>query len=370
MTWREAFLEGSRIDWPRVLLLAVTVTAILAIGVAAATSPTAFGPYNPSWDGTSEFRTLADDDPAVESTILRDTATYDDLEANETVVFVNAPAQSYDDADAARVRAFLDAGGTVVVLENFEAPGNDLLEAVGAQARFDGQVLRDERHYHEGPTMPIATGVADHPSTNATDQLTLNYATAVEPGNATPIVSTSGYAYLGNPDDEIGDDAELRPHPVVTVESVGNGEVVAVGDPSIQINAMIDEPDNAAFLQGLYTGKTTVAFDVSHGDGVPPLVSAVLSLRGSAALQALMGLAAIAATALLVDPRGKPLRTRLRRRLEARRKGKTPTETGPALSRTQQAEIVRRRHPDWDDERVERVIGAFNRRDQRGEDDT
>jgi len=164
---------------------------------------------------------------------------------------------------------FVAEGGTLVVLENFGTDGNALLSDVGAEARANGQLLRDERHHFRGPTMPVATGVENHTLTAGVTQLTLNYGTAIEPGNATVLVATSDFAYLGPEEDELDNQDELRSYPVATVENVSEGQVVVVGDPSITINAMYDEPDNAPFVRGLYADADHVVFDRSHGADVP-----------------------------------------------------------------------------------------------------
>lgn len=292
--------DGEGIDWPRVLLVALSITVLSALIVAAATSTAAFGPYNPSWDGTSELREQVESEPGVESELVQDTTRYDVSDPNETVAFVVAPTEQYSDEDLERVQRFVATGGTLVVLENFGPNGNQLLADVGAEARTDGVLLRDEQEYHRGPTMPVATGVENHTHTEDVNQLTLNYASALEPDEATVLVRTSDYAYRDtNRDGQLSDDEELAAYPVATVEEVSDGQVVVVGDPSIVVNAMIDEPDNAAFLRGLYTDADHVMIDLSHAEELPPLASAAIVLRETPLLQVLVGVSGIGAVALL-----------------------------------------------------------------------
>lgn len=298
-------LADVELDWPRLVLAGLVVALVLSAGVAAATSQAAFGLYNPDWDGTSDVRAALDDDPGVEATVVREADAYAAFEPESTVAIVVAPDEPYADRDAERVRAFVEAGGTLVVLENFEAPGEALLAAVGAEARPDGRLLLDEHRHSRGPAMPVATGVEPHPLTDGVDQLTLNYATAIEPGNATPVVTSSEYGYLGaDAADEPGDDDELAAYPVVTVEAVGAGTVVAGGDPSIVINTMYAEPDNARFVENLVADADHVAVDLSHAEALPPLRAALLTLRASALLQALVGLALVAGAIAAARPVG------------------------------------------------------------------
>ncbi|WP_339104254.1 DUF4350 domain-containing protein [Haloterrigena salinisoli] len=368
MTFREWLRDGGGLDWPRVLLVALSATVLIALLVAAATSSAAFGPYNPSWDGTSELREQVASEPGVESELVRDTARYDDYEPNETVAFVVAPDETYGDEDVERIRRFVDNGGTLVVLENFGTSGNRLLADVGVETRTDGAVLRDEQEYYRGPTMPIATGVENHTYTEGIDQLTLNYASALETDEeeATVLVRTSEYAYRDVDDDgELDDNETLDTYPVAAAENVSDGRVVVVGDPSIAINAMIDEPDNAAFLRGVSADADHVLIDLSHSEDLPPLTSAVLTVRELPLLQVLLGATGIVGIAALSRRPLRPSLERVRRRLSRRDGPADASIVGPSMDDADErrAAALRERHPDWDEDRVQRVIAALNRDD-------
>jgi hypothetical protein len=375
MTRLSWFTHRDGIDWPRVLLAALSCTVIVAVGVVGATSATAFGPYNPSWDGASDLREQVTTETAVEGEFVSETSRYQEVDPEGTVAFVIAPDNTYDPTESEHVRQFVENGGMLVVLENFGDSGNALLGDIGADARVDGDLLRDERNNFQAPTMPIATGVENHTLTSGVDQLTLNYATAVQPGNATVLVRTSEFAYLvENEDEELDDDDELAAYPVATVEDLGSGTVVVVGDPSITINAMLDQPDNTAFLRGLYTRGDRALFDISHNEGLPPLTTAVLTVRESALLQIVLGGLGIVGLALLS---GRPVRHRIRQ-LFARHSvlrrfhvGLTDhREQPPIMSDDDRATYLRQQYPDWDEQRINRVIAALNRTDSKGRDDT
>jgi hypothetical protein len=368
------FRDGNGLNWPRVLLVALACTLAVSLGVVSATSTTAFGPYNPAWDGASDLREQVDGDAGIGSEFVTDTDRYLSVDPEQTIAFVIAPDDTYGSAESAQVRQFVANGGTLVVLENFGTSGEALLADIGAEARLDGDLLRDERNNFEAPLLPIATGVTNHTLTEGVDQVTLNYATAVQPGNATVLVRTSDFAYLvEDEEEELDDDDELGAYPVATVEAVGEGRVVTVGDPSITINAMLDQPDNAAFLRGLYERSELVLFDISNTEGLPPLTDALLTLRSSSLLQAGLGLAGIAGFALLSGFRLWP---RIRRSLSGMRSGRLSLWTGPRadlappMSDEQRAAYLRRQHPDWDEDRIERVITALNRPELKGDDDT
>ena len=278
------------------------------------------------------------------------------MNASGSVAVVLSPDTAYTANESARVRRFVERGGTLVVAEDFGANGNALLAAVGADARVDGRIVRDEREYYREPAMPVASNVTNRSAVGA-DRLTLNYGTVVRPGDAEVLVRTSEFAYLDANRNERLDDAEsLASRPVVTRERVGNGTVVVVSDPSVLINAMLDRPGNRAFARALFDGHDRVLLDYSHAPSLPPLALAVLVLRESALAQVLVGglvLAGIGAWVRWPDARGEGVLGTVRDRLDRRPGGESPT-----LSRAEVRDYLERRHPDWDDDRLERVVQA------------
>ena len=278
---------------PEYLLFALTVTIVGAMIVGAATSGVAFGMYTFTWEGTSELRTIASDTDT-ERIVATDPERYDRVEANGTVALVLSPSDPYDEADAQRMREFVDAGGTLVVADAFGPHGNELLESLGATARIDGDPLRDEQNYYRSPSLPIATTASEHPFVEGTDRLTLNHGSAIEPGEAEVLVTTSNFAYLDrNRNEELDEDETMAEYPVMTVESVGDGSIVIVSDPSVFINAMLERPGNRAFVEGLFAEHDRVLFDTSHTTDLPPLTGLLLAVRESMLSQAALSIAVV-----------------------------------------------------------------------------
>lgn len=348
------------VDYPRALLAALTVTVVVAVAVAAGTSGAAFGLYNPGWDGTSDLRGIAEDAGA-EVTVARNVSAYADVAPNGTVAVVLAPGSAYGPGEAAAVRSFLEAGGTLLVADDVAGPANDLLSDVGASARLDGRRLRDDQHHYRGPALPVAGDVADHAYTRDVDALTLNHGTAVVPRGARPVANTSELAYLdADGDGAIGDGEPIGPFPVATVEPVGDGRVVVVGDPSALINAMLDRPGNRAFAAALFSAHERALLDVSHAGALPPAAYALLVLRESVVLQLLVGAAAVCLVGLwAMWPRVGPGRPAALEQAARRFPGWLPaggSREPPGLPPAALAAELRRRHPEWDRERVERVV--------------
>jgi hypothetical protein len=312
----EPRLDLRRAIQPRAILFGLTVLVALAVIVAASTTTAAFGVYNGGWDGAAQLQTVASEAGA-DARVVVETDAYptNATAAQGTVALVIAPGERYDDAEAERVRAFVRAGGTLVVAEDYAPYGNALLREVGADVRFDGDPVRDERELYRSPAMPMATNTTDGPLTRGVDRLALNHGTVLRTAgtDARALVRTSEFAYVDRDrDEEIDDNETLAHRPVVAAEPVGDGRVIAVSDPSLFVNAMLEAGDNRPFTRNLLASGTTtqsapttadrpsanrVLLDYSHAGAQPPLAVAGLRLRTSTGLQALTGVVGVAAVA-------------------------------------------------------------------------
>jgi hypothetical protein len=362
------------IGYPRLLLYVLVVAVTVGVVVAASTSGAAFGAYNARWDGASELRETATA-AGSEPTIVTNASHYDRVPAEGSVALVLSPDRPYDAADRERLGRFVENGGTLVVAEDVGRHGNPLLEAAGATARFDAALLRDERHNHRTSALPVARNVSEHALTTGVDRLTLNRGTVVEPGNATVLVRSSEFGFLDrNANGEIDGDESLASRPVATVERVGDGRVVAVSDPSLFINAMLERRDNRRFTRNLFGSGERVLLDYSHTADVPPLALALLVVRETAWLQAALGVAGLAAIALWSTGAARGALGLVGGGVAGRIAGRRGSRGEPWVEepRTDAARTddlvahVRRRHPEWDEDRVERVVAAV-REEEPGE---
>jgi hypothetical protein len=345
----------------RLLAAALAVAVGVSLFSAVATSSASFSAHNGAWDGGSrldaELRAVG-----VDPVVLTESAEYDALAPGDTVAVVLSPDSAYADPDAARVAAFVRAGGTLVVADDVGPHANDLLAAVGATARLDGRLLRDDQYHYRSPEFPVVTVNAS--VLPGAEAATLNRGTAVAPGGAAVAATTSRYAYLdANLNGELDDGESLGPYAVATVERVGGGRVVVLGDPSVFINAMLDRPGNRALLSAVVGDARTAAVDVSHRTGTPPLVTALRLVRESPPLGAALGVAAVLAVAAAAG-----LFAPLARRLSpaGRRRGATGRATRRAGTDVDVAAVAARlgdRNPDWDAARARRVATALARPD-------
>lgn len=347
---------------PTLVFGVFVLLAVVGLVVAASTSGASFGAYNGAWDGTSKLRSIATDAGA-EPQVANDMAAYSRVTPNDTVAVILSPERNYSSADRQRLRRFLERGGTLVVAGDYGAQTNRLLAALKTDARLDGRPLRDDRHRYRSPAFPVAGNVSNGSLVANVSAVTLNHGTAVTPGNATVLVNTSDYAYLdANRNRKLDDNEMISSMAVATVERVGDGRVFVVGDSSIMINSMLDRPGNRAFVRALIGGHGTVLLDYSHTSRIPPLALAVLLLRETPLLQLLVGGSGLALVLLWAQhpETVKGLWSSVTSKSLDRTDGRAPS-----MSESAMVTYVRDRHPDWDSDRVQRVVAAV--RDERSD---
>ncbi|WP_321112123.1 DUF4350 domain-containing protein [Halorussus salinisoli] len=336
---------------PKRLVIGFGLLTVVMLVIAASTSTAAFGIYNNAWDGTAELQDIAETTGAT-TTIARETTAYTQSTPTETLSVILSPDQPYSQEDRQQIESYVRNGGTLVVADDYGSHTNGLLSDLGAEARLDGQPLRDEQFNYRSPAMPVANNVTNHSTVDNVSSVTLNHGTAVNPNNASVLVSTSHYAYLDTNQNQSLDASEtVGSYPVVTTEQLGQGTIIVVGDPSLFINAMIEKSGNRVFAHSLFAGHSHVVLDYSHTASLPPLAVALLLLRDSLLLQFLIGVGGTLAVFIVLQTDGL---MRLKRRV-------TRTQSQPAAIEVTETDLVthlRKEYPDWDDERIQRVVTA------------
>jgi len=356
---------------PRLILGGLIGSLCVIFFLVATTSTAGFSPYNAAWDGTNEFKQIATSNS--ELTLITNVTQYNHHDPPATVAFVFAPEERYSPPEAAIIQQFVSNGGTLVVADNYGPHGNALLTDVGASARFDGRILRDDRNNFRSSSTPVVADSSSHPLVEDVGSLTLNYGTAIDANEAQPLINSSEYSYLvRNENETLSDSNALQQYPVATVEAVGEGQVIAIGDPSLFINAMIDESDNRQFATNLIQQRPQTLADNTHTDSVPPVNQLLIALQASpllaaAALTGLLGLLAVVTRE--TGAVEKSLRVRAKDGIHSLIRPNRETAATDIESERPKAdqEVLKRhlreRHPDWDDERLEAVIaGVLPRR--------
>lgn len=349
---------------PRTLLVVLLVVMLSTVVFAASTSTAAFGAYNAAWDGSSQLQEQAS---AVDtqSQIALNTSVYETTTPDGTVAVILTPDRAYTPQEVARVRAFVNDGGTLVVAEDFGQYSNPLLDALGVDTSVDGRLLRDERYYYQSPNITVATDVERSQLTTGVDQLTLNHGTALvanttEESETEILVNSSSFAYFDENRNAAFDENEtIGQRPVATAEPVGEGRVIVIADPSMMINAMLERPGNQQFVRNIFADHDRVVLDYSHNEALPPLSHAIILIRDSGPLQAILGLVGVAAVAVVSRHRGLA-------RVFRDTSNQEDADADPAEIEDLVA-YLRHEHPEWDEDRLERVARS-RRQNGRSED--
>jgi len=325
---------------PRLLLAAVVLVTTVAVGAGLSSSVTALDPHNYEWDGGSTLEAKLDAAPG-ELVVARSADTYREADADETVAVIPVSEWSAGATNATAVREFVERGGTVVVTGEGDADGGDtgensanaLLADIGAETRIDAAQLRDVNHYDRSTAVPRATLTTRLPPTeeararsaispsavalvDGVNRLTLSRASTLAlPGEteprpvtnvsqtvrrtgATVLVRSSPFGYLDRDGDGRFDVSErFGAYPVVAVEPVGDGRVVAVSDTSLFTNGLLDD-GNAAFLRALGENRETTLLDYSAAPSPPPLAGTVAAVGSQTLLALLVAVAGLAVMGL------------------------------------------------------------------------
>lgn len=336
----------SEVPYPWLLVGVIGGVLVLALLAGGISSPASLSPYNHQWDGTSDLRetvTSGEQNPDIGLSV----EAYDDLDRTDSVSIILSPERTFDAEATSTIRNYVESGGTLVVAGDFQPAVNSLLTDLGSDMRIRGVPVRDERNNFRGPALPRATLVNETNYTRNVSGLTLNHGTVLRVSpDVTVAVQTSEFAYLDSNDDQtLSPDETLDHHPVMAIQTLGEGKLIAISDSSIFINSMLGQSGNHALVSNLQEMHSQVLLDYSHTGEIPPINQLVILLRSSELLQVAFGLAGLAV--ILILP------------WHYSTVSKVKTTDGPDMEKEEVISMVQQRYPQWDRERIRRMVGSW-----------
>jgi len=210
-------------------LFAVFVLVLSVISRTASAAP--FDPDSSDWEGCTRLVEVAREELGASRVNVVDEIDYEALAPGDGLLVLH-PQGGYDLDELA---TFMRLGGRLAVADDF-GDGDRLLDRFRiARKPSPSDPLQ---MLHGNPQLPIAVPASGHPIVADVGQVVLNHPTIVEHPDLSPLlrIPLSG-----------GD-----PGPFVAVAGqVGEGRLVAIGDPSIFINSMMRYPGNRAFARNL-----------------------------------------------------------------------------------------------------------------------
>ena len=182
-------------------------------------------PYNTAWNGLSGLDAMAR--AAGTHIELLDNLSWDTLPEGASLLVIHPRAEM----KMARVKPFVERGGRLLVADDFGKAGA-LLESF--QIRRMGTGIKEAARLDGNPNLPVArTGSASHPLTRGVSEIATNH----------PAYFLSPYSTLAG----FGKGVQQ----VLVAGKVGKGQLIALSDPSVLINAMLPWSDNRRFARNL-----------------------------------------------------------------------------------------------------------------------
>jgi len=208
--------------------LAIALAVLAAAAVTATPVHADDGDYDPrstAWNGMASFVGLAEGMGFSVSPVS--SLEWGDLSSEDILVLIY-PLQR---VDPGRLGAFVQAGGNVVIADDF-GEGKDAMQGLGL-LRAEVDTPRASKYYDGRPWAPIAEARGDHPLAADVGEVVTNHPAALSRvEGATTIVGFDEGA-------------------VVVAGERGSGHFVAISDPSIFINRMLMFPGNIRLATNL-----------------------------------------------------------------------------------------------------------------------
>lgn len=177
-----------------------------------------YDPQNSNWNGLMQFRDLATGMGFEFNAVS--TLEWGDLGAEDILVFLY-PQQSIDPS---QLDAFVQAGGHAIVADDFGEAQNALTR-IGA-VRLDVTTVRADKYYEGRTWAPVATVTSDHVIGSEVTEIVTNHPSVL--GHIVGGTVVAGFQ-----------DGAL-----IVAGERGTGRYIAVADPSIFINRMLEFPGN------------------------------------------------------------------------------------------------------------------------------
>jgi len=215
---------------------------------------------NPLWNGLKKLNTSF----PVQS--LESFASLPLTSRGTTLILV--PYLNLTSGELEQLNSYIKEGGRLILADDY-GHGNQILEYLGLEARFSGEVLVDPLINYKTEYFPKIIHFKSDPLTINMESLVLNHATSlVNTGDDTNIALSSSFSFLDRNENETYEDDEIAgPLPVISRETFGDGQLVLVADPSLFINSMSAIDENEGFIQNIANTTTSLYIDQSH---LPP----------------------------------------------------------------------------------------------------
>jgi len=254
--------------WVTLFVLTWFPVGMLVATTLAGTSqsyPQDFSIYNDQWNGLSAFREQIEGTGREVKTIQSSMSVISRYNG-DAVLVIMGPVKDFSIEAVLVVFEHLRAGGGILIADDFGTANSSfflLNQFIAASTQFSGLiaftggVLLDLDSYDRSPKLPVITDIRSYPQlTDGVSSLHLNWATALSPrsvlgmrGIAWTTTRTWCETNITDPNPYPSEGEWNGSLPVVGALDLGvnGGRIVAVSDPSLFTNDMIDRGNNEVF---------------------------------------------------------------------------------------------------------------------------
>jgi len=226
----------------------------------------AYHPLNPDWNGCSKVANTTGKTKLLLSYRIP-------LPNQPSLLAIIGPSTIFTKDEIAEIRSFLEAGGTVLLADDF-GTGNTLLKGLNVSAQFSGKPFADLYYYSKAPRFPLIGAFSPSPITANVTTLVLNLPAYIDITNSsrvTKLASSSPFSFVDlNGNGRPSPNETISSYPVLVDIEIGRGSLILVSDPSMFVNEMIDLYDNMQLFENLLRmGRDSLIFDVAHLEKAP-----------------------------------------------------------------------------------------------------
>lgn len=218
--------RARRAPW-RIALLLVFLVLFVPVSVGA----TPFDLAGSDWEGGTELVRLARAELGTARVVATTHVDFAELTPDDGLLLLY-PERALDVGELTK---FMHAGGRVIMLDDF-GRGESLLTTFGMKRlpspRHPAESLRNN------PQLALAEPASAHPVVADVNRVVTNHPTGLSHPDLSPVLKI--HAASG--------EADVT---VAVAGAVGQGRLLAVGDPSIVMNSMLRYSGNKAFARGL-----------------------------------------------------------------------------------------------------------------------
>lgn len=241
-------------------LLILVIVLVLSVIVWFYPPTGDFRVDNPSWNGLSVYSKL------VRATPL---SSFNSLPASvKGTAVILVPYEPFSQSELAQLKSYVSSGGTLVLLDDY-GYGNQVLSGLGLDMRFSGHPLLDPLYNYRNEWLPKVTDFTSSTLNANVSSIVFNHATCLnETSGGTVIAQSSSFSFLSVNNNGAFSTGDVNgPFPMAAYVKIGQGYVVAVADPSLLINGMINLDNNLQFVNNVVSiqaANPRIFIDQSH----------------------------------------------------------------------------------------------------------